>query len=503
MWEVRLSDARRTRGFRPVQSADVSVDEIVRLAEQLLSLDDEDRGPAVDALRRLVGRSTRVAGGPTQRAERASVPILEPIGSWAEEAVAAASGVADGVELREADGGLGLVENERLSSFSWHGDSVAVVPILEATRSVELVYRPSASERSHRDRIYDTYWKQLDVPRWWPWPHVEMSADVVGFFAIGEDGWTSADITPRTSRHSYRFQVQLASRAAGFLVVKPLYRLARDLRVSARDPLWPARLRRAEQAFTGNSPLLRDAEPANGRLLVLVHGLASTAAEMAEMLAPLRLQATRFEHDTFISIDANATELSELLTARGEGTDSVTLLCHSRGGLVARAAADMLPDTLAARTSIHTFGTPHLGTPLADFAPIVGLIHLADFLRHPWDVVRAADRYLLPRSWRTPEGIAEMGPDHHFIARMMRGVHRDIETLNAWGAEYQNGCPGAWWYAPFATACADILAAPHDLIVPESSARGAGNPQGPLHAASTHFDYLGLAQIHDHIRSLL
>ncbi len=84
------------------------------------------------------------------------------------------------------------------------------------------------------------------------------------------------------------------------------------------------------------------------------------------MLEPLTLEPSRYEHDTFMSIDANAQELAELLTARFDDAEHVLMICHSRGGLVARSASDLVDGTLASRLSIHTFGTPHRGTPLAD-----------------------------------------------------------------------------------------------------------------------------------------
>jgi pimeloyl-ACP methyl ester carboxylesterase len=507
MWHVRRHDALRTEDFAPRQSADLSADAIVRLAEEVAETDDRERAVALETLRGFVSRSRRDAldiPGAQDAADN-RVPALEPIRLWAGQAVGAVSDASERVALRELDGGLGLIEDGELSSFAWHGDTTAVVPITDATTVVELTYTPSSAERRRRDFFYNQYAKALAVPRWWPWPEVEMSADVVGFISDTEGGSTLAAIEPRGTEfpRRYHYDVELPAQAAGFLVVKPLYRLAKNLRVRARDPLWPARLGRAERGHSEMPPRLEDAQPSEGRLIVLVHGLASTAAEMARMLKPLALNAARFEHDTFISIARNASGLRKLLEEHAETADEIILLCHSRGGLVARAAADLLPEEVARRTAIHTFGTPHTGTPLADFAPIVSLIHLVDFFRHPWDVVRAADRYVLPRTWRTPEGIEEMSPDDEFIDRMIRGAHKQVALLNSWGAEYRDGCGGAWWHRPFATACAGILSAPHDLIVPESSCLGAGAKQGPLDAPSTHFDYLGLEQIHDYLRRML
>jgi hypothetical protein len=143
-----------------------------------------------------------------------------------------------------------------------------------------------------------------------------------------------------------------------------------------------------------------------------------------------------------------------------------------------------------------------LGTPLAEFARLVPLIHGLEFLRHPGDALRAADHYLLPRTWRTPEGIEEMSPDDAFIRRMTDGAHKQLGALSAWGAEYQDGCSAERWCRFFAGMCDGILALPHDLVVPQPSSLGAGVAQGPLTAPSTHFDYLRLPQVHDYIKTV-
>jgi pimeloyl-ACP methyl ester carboxylesterase len=505
MWRVSLAETRGVEEFEPPQAAHASADEVVRLAETLAESDDQP-APAVEALRAFVARSRgETFDARLAEPESRLVPAIDPIMRWAKQAVDGVASASERVSLRELDGSLGLIENGELSSLAWHGNTTAVVPITQPTQAVELRYAPGADERQRRDFFLSSYARALGVPSWWPWPEVEMSADVLGFFSDAVGGPSLAAIEARSARspRRYVFQLELPAKVAGFLVVKPLYRLARNLRVRARDPLWRARVRRAEKGQNGLPPRLEDSEPSAGRLVVLVHGVASTAAEMARTLGPLALSASRFEHDTFISIDRNASDLSRLLEERAEGSDKIVFLCHSRGGLVARAGADLLPDEMAARTEIHTFGTPHTGTPLADFAPIVPAIRMLDFVRHPGDAVRAADMYLHSLALRTPEGIAQMSPDHEFIDRMSRGAHKPLGLLNSWGAVYEDGCAGAWWYRPFARACAGILPTPNDLVVPESSCLGAGSPQGPLEAPSTHFDYLGLEQIHEYLRGAL
>lgn len=76
-------------------------------------------------------------------------------------------------------------------------------------------------------------------------------------------------------------------------------------------------------------------------------------------------------HDTLTSIDQNAHSLARLIDERmGKGECKVAFLCHSRGGLVARAAAEKL----YAKSKVWeqricrciTFGTPHEGVALAE-----------------------------------------------------------------------------------------------------------------------------------------
>ena len=184
------------------------------------------------------------------------------------------------------------------------------------TTSIELIYQPASAERELRDMIAETYWKGLAVKRWWPWPEVEVNLDVLGFFADPMESPTIMEIASRdpNAPRRYRFSLSFPRPVTGLLVAKPLYRLARHLRVRARDPLRPARVRRALGELNSSSPDLREARGEVARVpIVLVHGLGSTGAEMARMLEPLALEPSRYEHDTFMSIDANAQELAEAL----------------------------------------------------------------------------------------------------------------------------------------------------------------------------------------------
>src|SRR6266511_5163266 len=119
MWHVRRHDARRTEDFTPRQSEHLSANAIVRAAEELAETDDGERAAALETLRGVVSRSRGDALEIPEAGDAADnrVPALEPIRLWASQAVEAVSGASERVELRELDGGLGLIEDCELSSF--------------------------------------------------------------------------------------------------------------------------------------------------------------------------------------------------------------------------------------------------------------------------------------------------------------------------------------------------------------------------------------------------
>lgn len=79
----------------------------------------------------------------------------------------------------------------------------------------------------------------------------------------------------------------------------------------------------------------------------------------------------RFEHDTYQPIRANAERLcalvmQKLAPKRGGEDPDLLFIAHSRGGLVARLASDLLIDRAnwsKDRLEVFTYGSPHRGTP--------------------------------------------------------------------------------------------------------------------------------------------
>ncbi len=103
--------------------------------------------------------------------------------------------------------------------------------------------------------------------------------------------------------------------------------------------------------------------------VVLVHGIACNRAVWRPLLAALRaagierVQAVSLE-PLFADIDAYARELLARLEASGaSAARPATIVAHSMGGLVARAALREAPPGMIGR--ILTIGTPHHGTLIA------------------------------------------------------------------------------------------------------------------------------------------
>src|SRR5262249_17392710 len=110
-------------------------------------------------------------------------------------------------------------------------------------------------------------------------------------------------------------------------------------------------------------------------LVVLVHGLCSTdVGTFGDFETHLRslpgVTVAGFPHDSLTTpIRLNARALAQQIVKLGK--PGLRLVCHSRGGLVARQTFVYLkdePPPAAGGRWLHscvTFGTPHLGTSVA------------------------------------------------------------------------------------------------------------------------------------------
>lgn len=141
-------------------------------------------------------------------------------------------------------------------------------------------------------------------------------------------------------------------------------------------------------------PTVSDVTPADisGKkgLIVFLHGLASTDAGLFDSLIIELKKDKTFEqavvmlsypHDSFNKIETNASQLLDRLgnLLPKEAETRLMFVGHSRGGLLARKIAAGLYDADPKRWRTQlagcvTFGTPHYGTPLAEYpSQLLGL----------------------------------------------------------------------------------------------------------------------------------
>jgi len=247
-------------------------------------------------------------------------------------------------------------------------------------------------------------------------------------------------------------------------------------------------------------------EPADGPAMVFIHGTFSCAVPNLAVLDPLGMPAYRFEHDTFLSISENAQRLVE--SARGYLTGhELHFVAHSRGGLVARLAARELT-AKGHKVTVRTYGTPHMGTPLANAGgrmlnALLSMGRTAVGGIFSWDPASLAAKLAFKAlTWsKLPEGLDVM--------------RTDSETLKAWrfgeepfqliscGGEYdlRKLADGACAYAFGEALSGGFDGQPNDMVVPTTSALGAGKKQ-PTLVPCNHFEYFSVAAVQDELRAL-
>jgi hypothetical protein len=129
----------------------------------------------------------------------------------------------------------------------------------------------------------------------------------------------------------------------------------------------------------------------SGPVLLLVHGIFSSVEAMLAGLPRSALQrwyerydgrVLAFNHPTVsVSPEENARQLLAAIQRQLPGVPLVfDVLCHSRGGIVARTLAErgakLLPESACRFRSIHFVATPNAGSPLGDAEHLRDLIDL-------------------------------------------------------------------------------------------------------------------------------
>jgi pimeloyl-ACP methyl ester carboxylesterase/DNA-directed RNA polymerase subunit K/omega len=256
-----------------------------------------------------------------------------------------------------------------------------------------------------------------------------------------------------------------------------------------------------------------DLEKASG-LVIFVHGLLSTdigtfdsLIDRVRMLAPSALRVG-FAHDTLTSIEVNAQELAKWLidavgfdhqTSRVDRNLPIVFICHSRGGLVARAAAAQLLEVHAVWRQLLrgavTFGTPHRGAALAE-APeqMAAVVTMISVINGCGTVMSAAEVLAYVRNGGTFEGIRDLQPAEGAkdssvsFLKMLQGVELRVGQVPrlAFGGN-----------APSDTLISRIVGralgtAAHDYVVERSSSI----PNGLTGIGTTcnHFEYFATTE---------
>ena len=241
-----------------------------------------------------------------------------------------------------------------------------IVPIPSRTGSMYFEYRPDQGEQAtqlaHAEAALSAFLPDGEITHFVLWR---------AYFGTNT---TVIDGVAELSRLTRRLSMP-AFRMGGWLVGRVGIAVHRRKDRHRRDPFAQDRLLKAESAphlaellmacpRFDKADLLRDARLG----VIAVHGTMSTAVPMAAALSP-RLPAgrplLRYEHDTWLPVGVNARELASLIEQ--SGTRRVLLVAHSRGGLVARQARDVLRGK-DYDIRLLTLGTPFLGTPIVSAA---------------------------------------------------------------------------------------------------------------------------------------
>jgi pimeloyl-ACP methyl ester carboxylesterase len=322
-----------------------------------------------------------------------------------------------------------------------------------------------------------------------------------------------AEFLERGDRPTAR--VRLLGSAAGLFIGRVLRWMGRAKKPS-QDRSFFGRLRHFEELHSdiarrypdlvtvADAPWVVMTERHPGPALVVVHGTYSCAIPLLRQLHPLRMQAFRFEHDTFQSISANAEQLADAINRIDVELNPVHLVGHSRGGLVARLAARRL--TRDRDVVVRTYGTPHLGTPLANaggrmFSALLSMGRVAAGGVFAWDPASWAMKLLL-RVRQLPEGLEVMRTDSEALRALAQGAEPFELTSHAGAYDMQAQRDGACAYALGAILDRAFGREPHDTVVPTASSGWVGDGGRTVPCECDHFSYFSLDSLANELRHL-
>jgi pimeloyl-ACP methyl ester carboxylesterase len=262
-----------------------------------------------------------------------------------------------------------------------------------------------------------------------------------------------------------------------------------------RDITRHNRLRKAlsgDPEFAYHCPDISDVQNASGDVVIAVHGTMACAVPLAKAIKQMLAEGVpvgRFEHDTWLPVTQNAEELVAFLNKLD--ADRVTLVAHSRGGLVAARAAQI---SRHKGIRVITLGTPFLGTPIAH-AGELSLLGCRSLL----GAIRGLDNVFPHISLATRlvgflvkddiAGIADMEPRN--CNGYTAGLYGRLVTVSGTVTEQMINDPGrdTFMFQVLAGVSAGAFdGIPNDLVVSRESARGDGSSEFAVDC--DHFGYL-------------
>ncbi len=402
-----------------------------------------------------------------------------------------------GGRIRAVEEALGIYPNVDLKSdvqddpatLAWHDHTAFIIPIElppDGQSEVPLIldYKPGLREANRTKRLRHRYASDAHV--------LETILDWRGYFGRQSavlDGWTKMRRAGRGYRAAFTGTV-------GYVVGSVLRRLTRGQPSYTRDPTAERRLVTMTERYADVGERYPDLSYVDAvkhdRTIVFVHGAVSCGIQgLKDLPSTQPLQQTyRYEHDTFKAIEENAVELAQFVRER-ISTNRLLFAAHSRGGLVARLAADDLRrHGYTSQIEIYTFGTPHAGTPLV----AIGTRALNLLYKLGEDVVGSlplmspltkAYSYLIDPPGM-PRGLEVMREDSDSMSLLAR--IGDAGLVRAWGAEFDvQNAPSGFGVAVEGALLGAFGQRLHDLVVPTSSALSFGAPEPRLHCS--HLQY--------------
>jgi len=378
----------------------------------------------------------------------------------------------------------------------WHDRTLVMVPIDRDFEQLTIEYEPDLRDENRVIRMQQSASPDHKLQTIFEWRGYfgERSAII--------DGWNAM------RSRAKNFLTTLRAKS-GFLVGFVLRRLSRPQKAIDRDPTYAPRL----SAMSARYPdVARDipelgAAPATqcDSAVVFVHGTVSCGLQNLKDLYPahIRIPTYRFEHDTFRPLDENGTNLADLIAERLQARQ-LHIVGHSRGGLVGRVAREKLRSLrYSSAVNLVTFGTPHLGTPLAQIgARLLNLLfkvggELLGMIPHATPLI-AAYSYLIDGQG-LPPGLDVMRENSDALA-LLNSIG-DPAGCESWGSQFDMNAGASGFGVEIEGVLMGAMGSvAHDLVVPASSALAFGAARPLLNCS--HLSYFRQPEVQQFFDSL-